>query len=60
VRRFNDSLLRDSVHGIMLFGFRVPNWVRTMATFLVAFGTLMSAFWIIVLNSLDAHPQGLR
>ena len=38
--------------GIMLFGFRrVKNWVHTLATFLVAFGTTMSAFWIIVLNS---------
>jgi cytochrome d ubiquinol oxidase subunit I len=31
--------------GIMLFGFsRVPNWMHTLATFLLAFGTLMSAF----------------
>ncbi len=38
--------------GIMLFGFRrVPNWVHTLATVLVAFGTTMSAFWILVLNS---------
>ncbi len=45
--------------GIMLFGFsRVPNWLHTMATFLVAFGTMMSAFWIIVLNSWMHTPQG--
>jgi cytochrome d ubiquinol oxidase subunit I len=38
--------------GIMLFGARkVPNWLHTLATFLVAFGTTMSAFWILVLNS---------
>ncbi|WP_269747065.1 cytochrome ubiquinol oxidase subunit I, partial [Elstera litoralis] len=38
--------------GIMLFGFRkVAGWVHTLATFLVAFGTTMSAFWIIALNS---------
>ncbi len=38
--------------GIMLFGMRkVPNWLHTLATFLVAFGTTMSAFWILVLNS---------
>ena len=31
--------------GIMLFGFsRVPGWLHTTATFLVAFGTTMSAF----------------
>ncbi|WP_333713059.1 cytochrome ubiquinol oxidase subunit I [Yoonia sp.] len=47
--------------GIMLFGFsRVPNWVHTLATFLVAFGTLMSAFWIIVLNSWMHTPQGFE
>ncbi len=45
--------------GIMLFGFRkVPNWVHTLATFLVAFGTTMSAFWIIVLNSWMHTPVG--
>lgn len=38
--------------GIMLFGARrVPPWLHTLATFLVAFGTTMSAFWILVLNS---------
>ncbi|MFN3171423.1 MAG: cytochrome ubiquinol oxidase subunit I [Hyphomicrobiales bacterium] len=45
--------------GIMLFGFsRVPNWVHTLATFLVAFGTTMSAFWIIALNSWMHTPAG--
>ncbi len=45
--------------GIMLFGFRkVPNWVHTLATLLVAFGTTMSAFWIIVLNSWMHTPAG--
>ncbi|MFG5380558.1 cytochrome ubiquinol oxidase subunit I [Yoonia sp. R2-816] len=47
--------------GIMLFGFsRVPNWLHTLATFLVAFGTMMSAFWIIVLNSWMHTPQGFE
>jgi cytochrome bd ubiquinol oxidase subunit I len=47
--------------GIMLFGFsRVPGWVHTLATFLVAFGTTMSAFWIIVLNSWMHTPQGFE
>ena len=47
--------------GIMLFGFsRVPNWLHTLSTFLVAFGTLMSAFWIIVLNSWMHTPQGFE
>jgi cytochrome bd ubiquinol oxidase subunit I len=45
--------------GIMLFGAsRVPPWVHTTATFLVAFGTTMSAFWIIVLNSWMHTPAG--
>ncbi|PWC27677.1 cytochrome ubiquinol oxidase subunit I [Teichococcus aestuarii] len=47
--------------GIMLFGFRrVPGWLHTLATFLVAFGTTMSAFWIIVLNSWMHTPQGFE
>ena len=38
--------------GIMLFGMnRVPNWVHTLATLLVAVGTSMSAFWILALHS---------
>jgi cytochrome d ubiquinol oxidase subunit I len=45
--------------GIMLFGFsRVPGWLHTTATFLVAFGTTMSAFWILVLNSWMHTPAG--
>ncbi len=45
--------------GIMLFGAsRVKSWVHTLATFLVAFGTTMSTFWIIVLNSWMHTPQG--
>ncbi len=47
--------------GIMLFGAsRVKPWVHTTATFLVAFGTTMSAFWIIVLNSWMHTPQGFE
>ncbi|WP_235962443.1 cytochrome ubiquinol oxidase subunit I [Jannaschia marina] len=47
--------------GIMLFGFsRVPSWLHTLATFLVAFGTTMSTFWIIVLNSWMHTPQGFE
>ncbi|MEM9330274.1 MAG: cytochrome ubiquinol oxidase subunit I [Pseudomonadota bacterium] len=45
--------------GIMLFGFRrVSNRMHTIATFLVAFGTTMSAFWILVLNSWMHTPVG--
>ncbi|TCS40197.1 cytochrome ubiquinol oxidase subunit I [Reinekea marinisedimentorum] len=45
--------------GIMLFGMnRVPNWMHTGATLLVAVGTTLSAFWILVLNSWMQTPQG--
>jgi cytochrome bd ubiquinol oxidase subunit I len=45
--------------GIMLFGHgRVSERVHLVATFLVAFGTTMSAFWIIVLNSWMQTPTG--
>ena len=47
--------------GIMLFGSRrVSARVHTLATFLVAFGTTMSAFWILVLNSWMHTPQGFE
>jgi cytochrome bd ubiquinol oxidase subunit I len=47
--------------GIMLFGARrVPGWVHTLATFLVAFGTTLSAFWILVLNSWMHTPAGFE
>ncbi len=45
--------------GIMLFGFRrVSNRVHTLATLLVALGTTVSAFWILVLNSWMHTPAG--
>ena len=45
--------------GIMLFGMnRVPNWVHTTSTALVAIGTTLSAFWILVLNSWMHTPTG--
>jgi len=47
--------------GIMLFGFRrVPSWVHTTATLLVAIGTTLSAFWILALNSWMQTPQGFE
>jgi cytochrome d ubiquinol oxidase subunit I len=47
--------------GIMLFGIdRVSNRMHTIATFLVAFGTSMSAFWIIALNSWMQTPTGFE
>jgi cytochrome d ubiquinol oxidase subunit I len=47
--------------GVMLFGFRkVSNRLHTWATVLVAAGTTLSAFWIIVLNSWMQTPQGFE
>jgi cytochrome bd ubiquinol oxidase subunit I len=45
----------------MLFGFsRVSNRVHTAATIIVAIGTTLSAFWILVLNSWMQTPQGFE
>lgn len=45
--------------GVMLFGQnRVPSWAHTAATFLVALGTTLSAFWILALNSWMHTPAG--
>jgi cytochrome d ubiquinol oxidase subunit I len=45
--------------GIMLFGMnRVPDWVHITASALVAFGTTVSAFWILALNSWMQTPAG--
>jgi cytochrome d ubiquinol oxidase subunit I len=44
---------------IMLFGTRrVSERGHTLATFLVAFGTTLSAFWILALNSWMQTPAG--
>jgi cytochrome d ubiquinol oxidase subunit I len=44
---------------VMLFGKRrVSERMHTLATFLVAFGTTLSAFWILALNSWMQTPAG--
>ena len=51
--------LEASFLGIMLFGHgRVSERVHLIATFLVALGTTMSAFWILALNSWMHTPAG--
>jgi cytochrome bd ubiquinol oxidase subunit I len=51
--------LEASFLGVMLFGrARVSERVHTLATFLVAIGTTMSAFWILALNSWMHTPTG--
>lgn len=53
--------LEASFLGIMLFGRgRVSERVHLVATFLVAFGTTMSAFWILSLNSWMHTPAGFE
>ena len=44
---------------VMLFGMnRVPGWAHVLSTFMVAFGTTVSAFWILALNSWMQTPVG--
>ena len=53
--------LEASFLGIMLFGKgRVSNRMHLVSTFLVAFGTTLSAFWILSLNSWMQTPAGYR
>src|SRR5687767_10653360 len=45
--------------GVMLFGMnRVPGWVHVLSAGVVAFGTTVSAFWILALNSWMQTPAG--
>ncbi|WP_439546274.1 cytochrome ubiquinol oxidase subunit I [Sandarakinorhabdus sp.] len=51
--------LESGFLGVMLFGLdRVGKKLHFAATCLVAFGTTISAFWIIVVNSWMQTPQG--
>jgi cytochrome d ubiquinol oxidase subunit I len=51
--------LEASFLGIMLFGWnRVPRWLHFFASLAVAFGTLLSAFWILAANSWMQYPTG--
>jgi len=53
--------LEASFLSIMLFGMdRVSNRVHTIATMLVSFGTTLSAFWILSLNSWMHTPAGFE
>lgn len=46
---------------VMIFGInKVSNKIHTLATFLVAFGTTLSAFWIMSLNSWMQTPVGFE
>lgn len=53
--------LEASFLSIMLFGIdRVSNRVHTISTFLVSFGTTLSAFWILALDSWMQTPTGFE
>jgi cytochrome bd ubiquinol oxidase subunit I len=53
--------LESTFLGVMLFGHgRVGERMHLAATFLVAFGTTMSAFWILALNSWMQTPAGFE
>jgi cytochrome d ubiquinol oxidase subunit I len=53
--------LEASFLGIMLFGWgRVSKKMHFVSTIIVAFGTLVSAFWILSANSWMQTPQGFE
>ena len=53
--------LEASFLGVLLFGRRlVPAWAHFFAALMVAFGTLLSSFWILATNSWMQTPQGYK
>ncbi len=51
--------LEASFLGVMLFGWnRVPPWLHTLSSIIVAFGTALSGFWILSANSWMQTPAG--
>ena len=53
--------LEASFLGVLLFGRRlVPTWAHFFAAIMVAFGTLLSSFWILATNSWMQTPQGYK
>jgi cytochrome d ubiquinol oxidase subunit I len=53
--------LESSFLGVLLFGRKlVPTWAHFFAALMVAFGTLLSSFWILATNSWMQTPQGYQ
>ena len=53
--------LEASFLGVLLFGRTlVPRWMHFVAALMVAAGTLLSAFWILSVNSWMQTPAGYR
>lgn len=47
--------------GVLLFGRNlVPRWAHFVSAFMVAFGTLLSSFWILAANSWMQTPAGYK
>ncbi|WP_027555458.1 cytochrome ubiquinol oxidase subunit I [Bradyrhizobium sp. Cp5.3] len=56
---FTAFMLEASFFGILIFGrSRVPPWFYLFSTAMVALGTTLSAFWIMVNNSWMQAPTG--
>src|ERR1700709_1885304 len=56
---FTAFMLEASFFGVLMFGrSRVPPWFYLFSTAMVALGTTLSAFWIMVNNSWMQHPVG--
>lgn len=54
-------MLEAGFIGVMMFGWgRVPKGVHLFATGMVAFGSTISSFWIMVANSWMQTPAGVR
>ena len=52
-------LIEATFLGVMLFGMnRVPSWMHVLSTVMVACGAVVSAFWILALNSWMQTPAG--
>jgi cytochrome d ubiquinol oxidase subunit I len=53
--------LEASFLGVLLFGRKlVPPWAHFFAAAMVAFGTLLSSFWILATNSWMQTPSGYK
>jgi len=53
--------LEASFLGVMLFGWnRVPPWLHTLSSIVVALGTALSGFWILAANSWMHTPDGFE
>ena len=53
--------LESAFLGVLLFGRKlVPQWAHALSAILVAFGTVLSSFWILAVNSWMQTPAGFE